>query len=73
MKKTYALDELDCANCGAKMENAIAKIEGVKYVNVSFISQKITLEADDDIFDEVLKKAVKICKKVEPDCKIVVK
>ena len=73
MKKTYALDELDCANCGLKMEDAIRKIEGVKSVSISFMMQKITLEADDADFDRVLKEAVKICKKVEPDCHIVVK
>ena len=73
MKKTYALDELDCANCGLKMEEAIRKIEGVKNVNISFMTQKITLEADDADFDRVLKEAVKACKKVEPDCHIVVK
>ncbi|MBP3541086.1 MAG: heavy-metal-associated domain-containing protein [Clostridia bacterium] len=73
MKKTYALDELDCANCGLKMEDAIRKIDGVKSVSISFMMQKITLEADDDDFDRVLKEAVKICKKVEPDCRIVVK
>ncbi len=73
MKKTYALDELDCANCGLKMEEAVRKIEGVKSVNISFMTQKITLEADDADFDRVLKEAVKACKKVEPDCHIVVK
>jgi len=73
MKKTYALDELDCANCGLKMEDAIRKIDGVKSVSISFMMQKITLEADDADFDRVLKEAVKICKKVEPDCRIVVK
>ncbi len=73
MKKTYALDELDCANCGLKMEEAVRKIEGVKNVNISFMTQKITLEADDADFDRVLKEAVKACKKVEPDCRIVVK
>ena len=73
MKKTYALDELDCANCGLKMEDAIRKIDGVKSVSISFMVQKITLEADDADFDRVLKEAVKICKKVEPDCRIVVK
>ena len=70
MKKTYALDELDCANCGLKMEEAVRKIEGVKNVNISFMTQKITLEADDADFDRVLKEAVKACKKVEPDCEI---
>ena len=73
MKKTYALDEMDCANCGLKMEDAVRKIEGVKSVNISFMTQKITLEADDADFDRVLKEAVKACKKVEPDCRIVVK
>lgn len=73
MKKTYPLDELDCANCGLKMEEAVRKIEGVKSVNISFMTQKITLEADDADFDRVLKEAVKACKKVEPDCRIVVK
>ena len=73
MRKTYALDELDCANCGLKMEEAVRKIEGVKNVNISFMTQKITLEADDADFDRVLKEAVKACKKVEPDCRIVVK
>ena len=73
MKKTNALDELDCANCGLKMEEAVRKIEGVKSVNISFMTQKITLEADDADFDRVLKEAVKACKKVEPDCRIVVK
>lgn len=73
MKKTYALDELDCANCGLKMEDAIRKIEGVKSVNISFMMQKIALEADDADFERVLKEAVKVCKKVEPDCRIVVK
>lgn len=73
MKKTYALDELDCANCGLKMEDAVRKIDGVKSVNISFMTQKITLEADDADFDRVLKEAVRACKKVEPDCRIVVK
>lgn len=73
MKKTYALDELDCANCGLKMEDAIRKIDGVKSVSISFMLKKITLEADDADFDRVLKEAAKVCKKVEPDCRIVVK
>ena len=73
MKKTFKLDELDCANCGAKMENAIKKIDGVKDCTVSFMTQKLTLEADDDKFDQVLDQAVKVCRKIEPDCEIVIK
>lgn len=71
MKKVYKLEELDCANCAAKMEDAIAKLDGVKAVTVNFIMQKLTLEADDDIFDDVLKKAAKAVKKIEPDCRII--
>ena len=71
MKKTFALEELDCANCAAKMEAAIKKIDGVNDASVSFMSQKLTLDADDARFEEILKQAVKVCKKVEPDCVIV--
>lgn len=70
MKKSFVLEDLDCANCARKMEEAIAKIDGVVSVNVSFISQKMTIEADDTVFDDILKKVVKTIKKVEPDCKV---
>ena len=73
MKKTFKLDELDCANCGAKMETAIKKIDGVNDCTVSFMTQKLTLDADDARFDEIVKQAQKVCKKIEPDCEIVVK
>ncbi|WP_029321220.1 cation transporter [Butyrivibrio sp. AE3004] len=69
MKKSYKC-EVDCANCAAKMEEAINKIDGVKSARVNFMTQKLTLEADDDIYDEILDAAVKACKKVEPDCEI---
>ena len=70
MKKVFALEDLDCANCAAKMENAVSKIDGVNAVNVSFIMQRMTLEADDERFDEVVKEVVKKCRRIEPDCKI---
>lgn len=73
MKKSFALEDLDCAHCAAKMQDAIAKIDGVKNVSVNFIMQKLTLEADDANFDDVVKKTVKVCKKIEPDCRITVK
>ena len=73
MKKTFKLIDLDCANCAAKMEAAIKKIDGVKSATVSFMTQKMTIEADDERFDEIVKLAVKACKKVEPDCEVVVK
>lgn len=71
MKKTYKLVDLDCANCAMKMENAIRKLDGVAEVNISFLMQKLTLTADDARYDEILKNVVKACRKVEPDCKII--
>ncbi|MEI3140973.1 cation transporter [Lawsonibacter sp. LCP25S3_F5] len=73
MKKTFKLIDLDCANCAAKMEAAIKKLDGVNDASVSFLSQKMTIDAEDDKFDEIVKQAVKVCKKVEPDCEVVVK
>ena len=70
MKKTFKLVDLDCANCAAKMEAAVQKIDGVTAASVSFMAQKLLLEADDDKFDAVLKDAVKVAKKVEPDFEI---
>ena len=70
MKKKYNLTDLDCANCAAKMENAIKKIDGVRDANVSFMTQKMTIEADDARFDDIMKEVVSVCKKVEPDCVI---
>lgn len=71
MKKVYRLEELDCANCAAKMEDAIRKIEGVQSVSVNFMGQKLTLEAEDEAFEDILEKAIKAVKRVEPDCRIV--
>ncbi len=73
MKKVFKLEDLDCANCAKKMEDAINKIDGVESAAVSFISQKLTITADDSRFDEIMKKAVAVCKKIEPDCTILLK
>lgn len=70
MKKVFKLVDLDCANCAQKMEDAINKIDGVEEAAVSFMAQKLTITADDEKFDEIMKKVVKACKKVEPDCEI---
>ena len=70
MKKIYKLEDLDCANCAEKMENAINAIDGVQSATVSFMMQRLTIEADDANFDEIMKKVVKACKKIEPDCTI---
>ncbi len=70
MKKTYMLEDLDCANCAAKMERKIAKLDGVTSVEISFMAQKMTIEAPDDVFESVVDDAVKLISKVEPDCRV---
>ncbi len=71
MKKTFKLSEVDCANCANEMERAIGKIDGVVTASVAFMAQKLTVEAPDEIFEEVMKKAEKVIKKIEPDCKVI--
>jgi len=71
MKKVFKLENLGCANCAAKMENAIKKIDGVKDASISFITQRLTIEADDDKFDDILEQARKACRKIESYCRIV--
>ncbi len=70
MKKIFKLENLDCANCAAKMENAIQQIDGVENASVSFMQQKLMLEAAEDQFERVLEEAVRVCRKIEPDCRI---
>ena len=67
MKKTVKLIDLDCANCAAKIENAVKKIDGVDSVSVSFMAQKMVLEADDAKMDSIVAEATKIINKLEPD------
>ena len=71
MKKVFKLQDLDCANCARKMEEAIARIDGVEAVSVNFLTQKLTLSAADERFVEVLNHVKKTMRKVEPDCQIV--
>ena len=70
MKKRFNMVDLDCANCAAKMEAAIKKLDGVHDATVSFLTQRLTIDADDARFDEIMKEVVRVCKKVEPDCDI---
>ena len=72
MKKTFKMVDLDCANCARKMQEAIAKLEGVESCAVNFLTQKLTIEADDASFDDIVKQAVKCVKKVDPDADVVI-
>lgn len=71
MKKRFMIEELCCANCAAKMETAIGKLEGVNSATINFLTQKLTLDAEDDRFDAILDEAERIIRKIEPDCVLV--
>ncbi len=73
MRKKYVLTDLCCANCALKIEEGIKKLPGVNDVSVSFITSKMILDAEDGRFDEIFDEAVKIVKKVEPDCEVLKK
>ena len=70
MKKTFMLDNLDCANCAAKIEKAIQKIDGVQSATVSFFAQKLVLEADDGRWNEIVDEVCRTVQRVEPDCSV---
>ena len=71
MKKRFMIEELCCANCAAKMEEGIRKLEGVRSANINFLTQKLTLEAEEADFPRLLDEAERIIKKIEPDCLLV--
>ena len=70
MKKVFKMQDLECANCAAKMQDAIGKIDGVEAVSVNFLTQRMTLEAPEERMEEILQKADKAIRKFEPDCRI---
>ena len=70
MKKSYRIQDLDCPHCATKIEDAIGKIAGVESARLSFLTQRLTISAAEDRFDAILREAVRIAKKIEPDCAI---
>lgn len=71
MNKTYKI-EVDCANCAEKMQEAARKTDGVAEATVSFMTQKMKVEFEEGADEKVVMKAVlKACRKVEPDCEII--
>ena len=72
MKKAFKLDEIDCANCARELQDELAKLDGVTSVSVNFMTQKLTLEAADAEFDDVLQRVIDYTEEAEPDCEILV-
>lgn len=70
MKVKFKIKGIDCANCAAELERAIQKIDGVTEASLSFMTEKLVMEIEDDRKDEVSKNLKKVVKKEEPDCTI---
>lgn len=73
MKKTYKMSGVDCANCAAKMESEIAKIEGVNACSVNFVLQKLTIDAEPEKLAGIIEKAGAVCKKIDRHAEIIAK
>lgn len=70
MKMKFKIKGIDCANCAAELERAIQKIDGVTEASLSFMTEKLVMEIEDDRKEEVLKNLKKVVKKEKPDCTI---
>ncbi len=70
MKKVFKLENLGCANCAAKMEREINKLDGVNNATVNFFTQKLTIDSTDYGFENIMSTVEKIIKKNESSCSI---
>lgn len=73
MRKAYKVEDLCCANCANKIQEGIAKLDGVNKVSVNFLTEKMMLDADPEKLDDILAQSQKIFNKIEPGSRILVK
>jgi len=73
MRKTYILEDLDCANCAAKIEEAVGKLDGVSKSTVTLLTQKLVIEVEEDKASTIVKDIKAIVKKFEPDVEVIEK
>lgn len=71
MKKTYKLENLDCASCAAKMEDGIRKLPGIEAVNVNFLTSKLTIVIEEATLPNLESQIKAIVRKIEPDCDVI--
>ena len=73
MKKTYRVENLCCANCAAKIERAINKLDAVSQATLNFMTLRLTVESDTENWDSMMQEIQKAFSKVEPKSKVIVK
>lgn len=70
MRKSFQLSDLDCANCAAKLEEAISQIPELSNVSVNFMAQKLSFETNSDNLEEIIKQIRQVISKIEPECEL---
>ncbi|MGE4576927.1 MAG: cation transporter [Candidatus Methanomethylophilaceae archaeon] len=71
MRTTFVIENLGCANCAAKMERKISKIQGVRSASVIFMSKKLIVDADETDISRIEIEARTIVKSIEPDSRLI--
>ena len=71
MRKVYKVENVDCAHCAAKMEDAANKIAGVEKATLNFLTKKLIIEAQEENFDSIIDEVQKAIKKIDYECEIV--
>jgi len=71
MKAVLKLENLCCANCAAKIEDQVQRIDGVESAGLSFMTQKLSIEAAEDDIEDIVKEVSRIVKKIESDVTVV--
>lgn len=72
MRKVFKLDGELCANCAGKIKDAIEKLDGVNSASVNAMTYRFTLDCEDDKFDELFERSIKLFADIEPDCEVLV-
>lgn len=71
MKKTFKIEELCCANCAAKIEDKIKKLDCIKDASLAFMAERLTIEVEEKDLEAAIAEIRKIIKKIEPDCRLI--
>lgn len=70
MIRKYNMENVDCANCAAKMEEGIKKLDGVNDARVNFLTQKLVVDTEREDLKELQKEILKICRKIDDEVEI---
>lgn len=70
MRKTWPIENIDCPNCAAKLERALAEIPGVEAAQVNFVGKTVTITAEEGVFSAVTEAVLETTARLEPEARI---